>query len=186
MIINIKTFKNKIKHIKETMFNTILVLNNFSINENFGDSKKRTDVINLINNNEFETTPDEFRKSLLMSKHKEMLSNYTVQELSQMKLFKLKNYNIGYALKQQKNGIDIVAVHNNEQDVKNIADFLIKSAIKNGGNMLDHFDIDILNNLYSSNGFIEYNRDEYDSTYDENGSFANKYGKLDIIYRKLQ
>lgn len=186
MITNIKTFKKKIKHIKETIFNTFLLESDFDINEGSGNIEKREDVINLIQNNEFISSPQEFKNSLIKSKHIEMLSNYSIKDLSKMKLFKLENYNIGYALKKQINGTDIVAVHNNEPEVKNISDYLIKSAISNGGNMLDHFDIDILNNLYSSNGFVEYNREPYNAMYDENGSFATKYGKLDIIYRRLK
>jgi hypothetical protein len=77
-----------------------------------------------------------------------------------------------------------VAVHNNEPDVKNIGDQLIQSAIDNGAQYLDHFD-GFLSNFYQSKGFKEIGRDKYDPQYDPNGEFAQKYGKQDVIYRKL-
>jgi hypothetical protein len=100
-----------------------------------------------------------------------------------MKLFKLDGYNIGYALKKKDGKYsEIVAVHNNEPDVKQIGKELVLSAVKNGGCYLDHFD-GMLSNLYSSIGFEEYSRDEFDPQYDTGGEFQKKYGKQDIIYR---
>lgn len=120
------------------------------------------------------------------SKHKEMLTDYNISELSKMKLFKLQNYNIGFALKQFENEgfTEIVAVHNNEKNIKGIGEILMKSAIKKGGRHLDHFD-GFLSGLYSKLGFQEYKRDAYDPQYDPDSSFANKYGKQDVIYRKF-
>lgn len=98
---------------------------------------------------------------------------------------KVPGYNIGYALKTLPDGIDIVSVHNNEPNIKGIGKDLIESAKRNGGNMLDHFDTEPLNTIYSEAGFKEYARDKYDPQYDENGEFAKQYGERDIIYRKL-
>jgi len=129
--------------------------------------------------------PKEFKASLDKSKHKEMLTDYSLDELSHIKLYKVPQYNIGFGLKDTSDGVDIVLVHNNEPTIKGIGKKLIQTAIKKGGNRLDHFDIEPLNTIYSEMGFTEYDRDKYDPTYDPNGSFANKYGKLDVIYRKL-
>lgn len=47
-----------------------------------------------------------------------MLSNYSTSEFSRMKLFKLNNFDIGYALKEKDGGYsEIVAVFNNEPDI---------------------------------------------------------------------
>ena len=170
------------------VFEHVLLLHMFeNINENTLVTTEREEVIELINHNNLKTTPIDFYNSLNKSKHKEMLTPYSVDELSKMKLFKVPGYNIGYALKQLDNGgLDIVAVHNNESTIKGIGTILMQSAINNGGNYLDHFDTPVLSNLYSQMGFVEYNRDKYDAQYDPDGNFRNKYGELDIIYRKLK
>lgn len=157
----------------------------FVFSEDLFESSEKDNVISLLEKNKLETTPKEFKKSLSKSKHKKMLTNYSIGELDKMKLFKVPNYNIGYALKKWKNGkySEIVAVHNNEPEIKGVGDALMKSAIRNGGCYLDHFASEKLSNLYSKMGFMEYERDKYDPKYDKDGSFKNKYGKLDVIYR---
>lgn len=119
-----------------------------------------------------------------LPKQKEMLRPYSTGELAKMKLFKLNGYNIGFVLKE-KNGRykEIVAVHNNESDVKNIGGDLMKVGIKAGGCYLDHFD-GYLSDFYGSLGFEEYDRDKFDAQYDPDGSFRKKYGERDVIYRK--
>ncbi len=156
-----------------------------SLNEEV-DTDKREDVLQKISNGDWEEpqNPKSFKDSMDISKHKEMLTLYSTGELSQMKLYKLNGYNIGFALKK-KNGDykEIVAVHNNESDVKNVGNELMKSAIKNGGCYLDHFD-GYLSSFYDSLGFEEIDRDKFDAQYDQDGSFRNKYGESDVIYRK--
>jgi hypothetical protein len=154
-----------------------------------GDAQATNKVVNMINNNQFiHPTPQEFYSSLMQSKHKSMLTPYTPEELSKMKLFKLPGYNIGFALKNYNSNNDfseIVAVHNNEPTVKGIGKPLVNASVKNGGKYLDHFD-GYLSQLYKDNGFVEYKRDAYDPQYDEDGAFRNKYGKQDVVYRVHQ
>lgn len=92
-----------------------------------------------------------------------MLTPYSVSDLSKMKLFKVPNYNIGFALKkfEDKGYIEIVAAHNNEPNIPKIGHELMTSAIKNGGRYLDHFD-GYLTSLYDGVGFVEYKRDKFD------------------------
>jgi hypothetical protein len=152
------------------------------------DNKERSDVLNKINNNDWEKpqNPESFLKSLSLSRHPKMLSPYSIQELSQMKLYKLNGYNIGFALKKKDGGYkEIIAVHNNESDIKNIGRDLMKAAIKKGGRYLDHFD-GHLSSFYESLGFVEYARDKFDTQYDKDNSFRNQYGESDIIYRKYK
>lgn len=148
------------------------LFNNDLLNEN--NEEKRNIVLDLIRNNKFEKpNPNNFKKSVSLSKHKMMLTDYSVGELNKMKLFKLDGFNIGYALKDFGNNkySEIVAVHNNEPDVINIGVDLMKSAINNGGCFLDHFNNNKLTSLYTQLGFVEYKRDSYNPEYDSDGSF---------------
>lgn len=150
-------------------------------------SNKTQAALAAIEQNNWEPpNPKSFHTALNKSKHKEMLTDYTIEELAQMKLFKLKGFDIGFALKE-KDGKhqEIVAVFNNEPEVKGVGKPLIRAAIKQGGKYLDHFD-GYLSNLYQSLGFDEYKRDKFDPQYDTDGSFQKKYGQADVIYRKLQ
>lgn len=150
------------------------------------DSSKREDVLQKISDENWERpqNPESFKDSMGSSKHKEMLTPYSTGELEQMKLYKLKGYNIGFALKKTKGGYkEIVAVHNNEPDVKKIGKILMRAAIKNGGCYLDHFD-GYLSPFYESLGFKEIDREKFDARYDQDGSFRDKYGEADVIYRK--
>jgi hypothetical protein len=165
-------------------------INNLNVHKkilNEIDENKKQLAIDFLNKNELNTSPQEFYQSLNKSKHAKMLTPYSISELSKMKLFKIPNMDIGYALKKYNNEgyKELVAVHNNEIDVSNIGTELVKSAIKNGAEYLDHYD-GYLSNFYQSLGFDEIDRDKYDSQYDPDGSFAQKYGKQDVIYRKLK
>ena len=150
-----------------------------------GNEEKRTDVLNKIKNGDYEKqNSNNFQKALKKSKHPYMLHMYSISEFNKMKLFKLSGYDIGFALKKWSDGTysEIVSVFNNEPDIKTIGKELLKSAIKLGGRYLDHFD-GFLSGLYSSLGFKEYNREKFDPKYDTDGSFRNKYGTSDIVYR---
>jgi len=174
----------------EIKFNDVLMSNLFddTLSEKKEcDENKTKEVLSLINNNEFDTNvpPQVYENMLTNNPHTKMLTPYTANDLNSMKLFKLKNYNIGFALK--KSDIDnkyseIVAVVNNEPDVCGIGNALIQSAVKNGGCHLDHFD-GFLSSLYERNGFVETNRYKFDPQYDENGEFEKIYGRADVIFR---
>jgi len=150
------------------------------------DTNKREDVLNKIRNNQFEPPdPKNFKNGMEKSKHLQMLTPYSEEDLSKMKLFKLDGYDIGFAIKKsERNEFDeLVAVFNNEPDVKNIGNELVNSAIQHGGCYLDHYD-GYLSSLYKSLGYIEYDRYEFDPKYDPDGKFEEKYGKADVIFRK--
>lgn len=165
------------------------ILQESLVEKTSNDSSKTTerdDVLSKIKNNDWEKpqNPKSFKKSMGLSKHKEMLSPYSTSELSQMKLYKLNGYNIGFALKKKDGDYkEIVAVHNNEPNVKGIGEELMRSAIKKGGCYLDHFD-GYLSGFYSGLGFEEIDRDKFDPQYDADGNFRKKYGESDVIYRK--
>lgn len=153
----------------------------FSLKENEETTKE---VKNLIEVNQFDTDSKAFFHSFMKAKHPKMLTPYSLEELKEMKTFKVKGYDVGFALKKfrDKGYSEIVAVHNADPDVKGIGPALMESAIRNGGRYLDHFD-GFLTSLYNSAGFVEYQRFPYDPQYDPDGSFAKLYGTVDVIYR---
>ena len=111
----------------------------------------KDEVIDIINNDKWgKTTPQEFRDSLMKSKHKEMLTDYSISDLSKMKLFKVPGYDIGFALKDHDGEpfSEIVAVHNNSP-IRGIGSELTNATIRNGEKYLDHFDVGILSKIYS-------------------------------------
>jgi len=146
----------------------------------------KQDVINRLENAEWDTDTKEFYKSFKKAKHPEMLTDYSLSDFSKMKTFKLKDYNIGFALKkfQNKGYSEIVAVHNAEPNIGGIGQALMKAIVKEGGLYLDHFD-GFLSNLYDKAGFVEYHRLKFDIQYSTQ-SFVDKYGKKDVIYRKYK
>lgn len=156
-----------------------------SLNEGEGDIEKRNDVLNKIKNNQYSNDPKEFYEAMRKSKHDKMLTDYSIGDLSQMKLFKIEGYNIGFALKE-KDGrhSELVAVFNNEPEIKKIGPELIQDAINKGACYLDHYDVPQLTNLYQRMGFEEYDRYDFDPKYDPDGSFEKKYGRADVVLRK--
>ena len=154
--------------------------------EDLINDQEKYDVIEKIEGNDFNNDPKEFLLSMLKSNRTEMLSEYTIDELKDMELYKLDGYDIGYALKRHDNDIEeyneIVSVFNNS-GIKGIGDYLIKSAISNGGCYLDHYD-GFLSQFYSKHGFEEYERYNFDPQYDPDGEFVKKYGEQDVIFRK--
>lgn len=178
--------QNRLYKIRKNNDIRICIMSDIQIDD-FFEKNKFNDVIFKIENDIWDIkSPSKFHTSLSKTTRIEMLSNYTILELSKMKLYKLDGYDIGYALKE-KDGkyCEIVSVFNNETRIKNIGTYLLKSAIKNGGIYLDHFD-GFLSNFYNNLGFIEYMREPFNPLYDLDGTFQKKYGKQDIIYRKYK
>lgn len=140
-------------------------------------------VKSLISEDTWNLDPTEFYNSFMKSKHPQMLTHYSPEDFAQMKTYKVPGYDIGFALKQWKDGSysEIVAVHNNDPRIKGIGKLLVKAAIRLGGRYLDHFD-GMLSDLYGDD-FSEYARYPYDPQYDPDGSFAKKYGTPDVIFR---
>lgn len=90
-------------------------------------NENNNDVISLIKNNEFEIDNIEnFIESINQSSRSEYLTQYSKSDFDNMNTCKLKDYDIGYAI---KNDGDIVSVHNNS-NIGGIGKDLIKSAIK--------------------------------------------------------
>jgi hypothetical protein len=175
---------SRIPAIIECHSSMLELFSNDILDENNSDTRK--DVLNALKKGDWEKPNASTYRTAYYdnSQHKKMLTNYSTSELGKMKLFKLKGYDIGYALKKRNGKFsEIVAVFNNEPDVKGIGEDLVKSAIRNGGCYLDHYD-GFLTGLYSKLGFIEYDRYAFDPQYDPDGSFRKQYGEKDVIFRK--
>ena len=106
---------------------------------------------------------------------------YIVRDLAVhgFETFKLKGYDIGFALVPIEGGKDIVSVFNNEPEIKYIIDDLLEYAISKGGTNLDHSD------MYSKNGFVEIGRSKWDDKYMNKGWDKEKWGTPDVVFRKL-
>lgn len=156
--------------------------------ENDDNNIEKTKIINMIKSNQFwiRNHYKMFLNSLMSGKRASFLTPYNIDDFKEhnVQTFQLKGYPIGYALKPTENGgIDIISVHNNS-NIRNIGDYLIESAKLNGGNMLDHFD-GYLSDFYSKHGFNEYERYKWDDNYAPQNWDYEKYGRPDVILRKL-
>jgi len=131
------------------------------------------DVIIAIKNNDFDTDSKKFYDSFNKSERLQYLTPYTVEDIKSFKTYKVRGYNIGFAIK--RNG-DIILVHNNENNIKGIGDLLINKAIEFGGDHLDHFD-GYLTGFYKKNGFSLKNNIYFDEQYKPEGW---EYERIDI------
>jgi len=139
---------------------------------------RKAEAVKNIKDDRWTHSPEEFLASLSKSRRPEYLTQYSLGELAAMDLYKLEGFDIGFAISSDG---DIVAVHNNEPDVKGIGDELIQAAIRKGGYKLDHFD-GPLSDYYERNGFIEYHREPYDPSISGGKMLP---GNPDVIFRKL-
>ena len=135
-------------------------------------NEDKNDIIESISKGNWRTTADQFLDSVNSSKRVEFLTPYSVEELSEFRLFKLEGYNIGFALKEDG---DIILVHNNER-VGGIGKLIMSKAIEFGGSKLDHYD-GFLTGFYKSLGF---KLDSNDFFLDEYAPDTWKFEALDI------
>jgi hypothetical protein len=122
-------------------------------------------VFDQIHNLVFDTDPVHFNESLdfaCNSKHGEYLAKRPLKVLQKMKTFKVKNYNIGFALKKDKKTgeySEIVAVHNAFY-FNRLGGYLLRAAERLGGTKLECFGEYLKERIYSAFGFVETNRKE--------------------------
>lgn len=129
---------------------------------------------------------EDFIESRNKSDFKSFFTPYTSHDLKLhgVETFKLKGYNIGFALVPVQGGKDIISVFNNEPEIKHIIDDLLEYAISKGGTQLDHYDTK-LSDMYQKNGFVEYGRYKWDDKYMNPGWDKEKWGEPDVVLRKL-
>lgn len=155
-----------------------------------GDIDRTDEVKELMKNPEnwIRDDYDQFIESLNKSKRKCFLTMYTPEEFERdgVSTYQLRGFSIGYALKPMPDGnVDIISVHNNEPDVHNIGDLMLSLAKANGGTQLDHFD-GKLSDIYSRNGFEEYDRWKFNDEMAPGDWNYEKYGRPDIVLRRIK
>jgi hypothetical protein len=124
-----------------------------------------------------------FIDSMKKSRHPEALTMYSKNDYlaKGARLFKIKGIDAGFAV--DGNG-DIISVHNNS-GIRGLGNSLISMAKKEGGSKLDHFDIQKLNDVYSSEGFKEYERYKWSDEYAPSNWDYDRLGRPDVILRKI-
>ena len=179
---------NKKQNIYEYAFDNSFIEDE-TLTEDKVDNEESQKVKEMILSNEYwiRNQYEQFLESLNCSTRKSFLSKYTAEELKNhnVQTYQLNGYHIGYALKPDEDGVDIISVHNNEPNIKGVGDALIESAKANGGTKLDHYD-GFLSDLYSKHGFEEYDRYKWDDQYADPNWDYERYGRPDVILRKLK
>lgn len=179
---------NKKQNVYENAFDNSFIEND-TLSEDKVDNEESQKVKEMILSNEYwiRNQYEQFLESLNRSTRKSFLSKYTAKELKNhnVQTYQLNGYHIGYALKPDEDGVDIISVHNNEPNIKGVGDALIESAKANGGTKLDHYD-GFLSDLYSKHGFEEYDRYKWDDQYADPNWDYERYGRPDVILRKLK
>lgn len=179
---------NKRQNIYEYAFDNSFIEDE-TLTEDKVDNEESQKVKEMILSNQYwiRNQYEQFLESLNRSTRKPFLSKYTAEELKNhnVQTYQLNGYHIGYALKPDEDGVDIISVHNNEPNIKGVGDALIESAKANGGTKLDHYE-GFLSDLYSKHGFEEYDRYKWDDQYADPNWDYERYGRPDVILRKLK
>ena len=114
-----------------------------------GEGDDNGSALEMIRSDEWEEKDAQrFLDSLNAGKRGGFLTPYSESDLAKMNLFKLKDHNLGFAIKDDG---DIVSVHNNS-GLGGIGNEMMSAAVRNGGKKLDHFD-GFLTGFYKKNGF---------------------------------
>lgn len=156
---------------------------------------KQKHVENLIRSEKWEiVSPEEFRQSKKSNTFKNnYLLDYDDETMREMDLYKLFGYNIGFALKKRNDSSsevrdEVVSVHNNEPDVRNIGKLIMKSALSRGGIYLAHFvvkDNDFLSKFYEELNYRVYRKEKIDLNYKGDNNIAYILGfDTEVHFRK--
>ena len=104
---------NKRQNIYEYAFDNSFIEDE-TLTEDKVDNEESQKVKEMILSNHYwiRNQYEQFLESLNSSTRKPFLSKYTAEELN--------GYHIGYALKPDEDGVDIISVHNNEPNIKGV------------------------------------------------------------------
>lgn len=142
-----------------------------------GSGEHTQSIRELIDNDQFDTDPKHFFEAYSkLDGGSENLTPYSASDFRHMKTFKVKNFDIGFAIKDSD---EIVSVFNASGN-SGIGDHLIRAAKRNGGKRLDHVD-GFLTDLYRRNNFKITNVYTWDDQYAPDGW---AYTPLDITNKK--
>ena len=148
--------------IEEIKFNSIMALKVFRDEGTLTEAEEQAlDYDVSLAENPDEEIIKAFYDSLYRGDRAGYLSPYSLDELRMMDLYKLKEQNAGFAI---KDGDDIVSVHNNS-DLSGLGREFMRKAKEVGGARLDHFD-GFLSGLYRKHGFTDvYEIYQWDEQY---------------------
>jgi len=171
----------------------IKALSNIGLNEdialiNEGEEEMSDHVKSLIDNGDFIINDyDRFVASRDKNpKYKGYITRYNPKELKDdgFTTYQVNGYDIGFALHPLRDGnVDITNVFNNDARAKNVADNLLRAAVRLGGTQLDHYE-GKLSDIYGRNGFKEVERYEWDDRYAPQGWDYDTFGRPDVVVRR--
>lgn len=174
------------KHIYEHALSNIYLYEDFDLLNEFNE-ELTAKVIGLIENDDF--IKNDFKNFIIArdrTNREGFITPYTEMEMIRegFETYQVKGFDIGFALHKLDDGnVDITSVFNNEKEVRNIGDYLLKAALKHGGTQLDHFE-GKLSDIYGRNGFKEYERYKWDDNYAPKNWNYEKYGRPDVVLRR--
>ncbi len=174
--------EEEMKRYYQRFFELISWQIDLAINESKHEiEKEKQIIIALIKNNTFEIVDESiFKNSMSINRKDELFHSFSELELSKSQLLKLKEYNIGFAIKSDGS---IIAIHNNS-GINGLNYFLLESALKYGGLKLDCFD-GILTPILKTLGFKICRSEEWNEDY---APLGWKYESVDIntsIYSEI-
>ena len=133
-----------------------------------------------------------FLKSIFRFKGTQWLTPYTEDEMAQLniKTFKLKGYDIGFALKPTDSIGEthhrIILVHNHEETIGCIGDAILQVAVEKGGDVIPHYE-GFLDELYERNGFsTKFLTIMFEAPFADAHWNYELYGRPRIIVRMLK
>ena len=164
---------------KKAHFNTLLAMDVFDDDATLSESNEHLMYQKHSPEEPNEEVVKAFETSLYSGERSGFLTYYQEDELAKMKLFLIKGYQAGFAI---KDGDDIVAVHNNTKGkLRGLSSKFMEDAKAAGGAKLDHFD-GFLSGNYRKYGFTKV----YD-VWDWNGRYRSDawdYPPTDIFNQK--
>ena len=174
------------KHIYEHALSNIYLYEDFDLLNEFNE-ELTAKVIGLIENDDF--IKNDFKSFIIArdrTNREGFITPYTEMEMIRegFETYQVRGFDIGFALHKLDDGnVDITSVFNNEKEVRNIGNYLLKAALKHGGTQLDHFE-GKLSDIYGRNGFKEYERYKWDDNYAPKNWNYEKYGRPDVVLRR--
>lgn len=128
------------------------------------------------------TRPEEFVKIRDKSTRPDFLYPYTVEELADMQLYRVRGQDAAYALKPDGDIVNVM----NTGSVPGLGKALVSDAISRGGTKLDCYDGFLSRNYYPKFGFKKVGADRWADEFAPPNWNYKKYGRPDVVYMKLE
>gem|GEM_PF-4466564 len=125
-------------------------------------------------------TAEAFIASRNTSKRPQFLTPYTAEQLGDFRLFKVKGFDAGYAIKPDG---DLVNVFNNS-GIPDLGKALVRDAIKNGATKLDAYEGFLTKDYYPQLGFREVRREPWNPLLKPEG-WLEEDGGPDVVFMEL-